>query len=483
MKLKSLLKDEKNVQVKSTLNPEVLGISSHSKAIKPGELYVAYKGVSFDGRDFIEEAYRSKALGVITDIYNPLLDKKFIQIITKDPKSLAQNLSLKLYDKVDYLVGVTGTNGKTTVSFCVKQLLDALDKKCGLVGTCIVDTLKKVEDANLTTPCGIALSRYIHETKQAGGSCLVTEVSSHALDQKRIYGHKFDTCIFTNLTHDHLDYHKTFEAYGEAKLKLFLDDYQKKDEGFAVINIDDPFSNVILSQTKRKVLTYSLKNEKSDFFLKDLVFDEQGFTGVLVHHQKNYPISSHLIGEFNAYNILAALITAYIYSGDLKQVIEKLTSIKGAPGRLEKVTNNIYIDYAHTPDGLESLLKSIKKLPFKKIRLVFGCGGDRDKEKRPLMGKIAENYADEIIVTSDNPRHEEPGKIIQDILAGMTQKPTIYEDRKEALIKASSDLAQDTVLIIAGKGHEKKQQIGSSCIPFDEKKILSSTCHNTIKDC
>jgi UDP-N-acetylmuramoyl-L-alanyl-D-glutamate--2,6-diaminopimelate ligase len=473
MKLKSLLKDEKNVLVKSALNPEVLGISSHSKAMKPFELYVAYKGASFDGRDFIEEAYKSKALGVITDIYNPLLDKKFIQIITKDPKALAQRLCLKLYGTLDYLVGVTGTNGKTTVSFCVKQLLEALDKPCGLVGTCLIDTIKKVEEANLTTPCGILLSRYIHETKQALGNCLVTEVSSHALDQKRILGHEFDTVIFTNLTHDHLDYHKTFEAYGEAKLKLFLKDYMKKEGGFAVINLDDPFSKIILEKTERKVLTYSLKDETADFFLKDMAFSEEGFKGTLIHNQKSYALSSHLIGTFNAYNILAAIMTAYIYTHDLEKVIAHLSAVTGAPGRLEKVTRNIYIDYAHTPDGLESLLQSIKKLPFKKIRLVFGCGGDRDKEKRPLMGKIAETLADEIIVTSDNPRHEEPGQIIAQILSGMQKKAQVFEDRKEALEYAAKDLDKDTVLIVAGKGHEKKQQIGSISIPFDEKKILS----------
>lgn len=472
MQLKSLLKDEKDVTIKSHLNPEVLGISSHSKAIKPGELYVAYQGIHFDGRDFIEEAYRAKALGVITDIYNPLLDKKFIQIITKDPKSLSQRLCFKFYNQVDHLIGVTGTNGKTTVSFCVKQLLDALGLKTGLVGTCIVDTLKKVEEANLTTPCGIFLSRYIHETKQALGSCLVTEVSSHALDQKRIFGHKFDTVIFTNLTHDHLDYHKTFEAYGQAKLKLFLAEYQPQQGGYAVINDDDPFSKKIGASTTRQVLSYSLKNEKADFFLKDLTFTLEGFTGTLVHDYKSYPIAAQLIGEFNAYNILAAIVTAYIYTRDLEKVISKLINVHGAPGRLEKITQNIYIDYAHTPDGLESLLQAIKKMPFKKIRLVFGCGGDRDKEKRPFMGKIAQSYADEIIITSDNPRHENPEKIIQDILLGMSQPPRVYQERKTALFHALEDLDEQTVLIIAGKGHEKKQQIGSQYIPFDDKKIV-----------
>lgn len=472
MLLKNLLKGEQDFVIKSHLNPDITGISSHSKALKPGELYVAYKGTQFDGRDFIQEAYYAKAAGVITDIYNPLLDKKFIQIITKDPKSLAQRLCFKLYQQVDHLIGVTGTNGKTTVSFCVKQLLDALGLKTGLVGTCVIDTLKKIQQADLTTPCGIDLSRYIHETKQALGSCLVTEVSSHALDQRRIFGHKFDTVIFTNLTHDHLDYHKTFAAYGEAKLQLFLPQYQPQQGGYAIINRDDPFAQTIQNVTKREVLTYSLHDEKADFYLKDLMFTTSGFTGTVIHNQISYPIASRLIGEFNAYNLLAAIITAYIYTQDLAQVIGQLDHVKGALGRLERVQDNIYIDYAHTPDGLESLLKAIKKLPFKKIRLVFGCGGNRDKQKRPIMGKIAENYADEIIITSDNPRYEEPEKIIQDILSGMTKQVSVYQDRQQALIKAVTDLDEGTVLIIAGKGHETKQDFGLKQIPFDDKKII-----------
>ena len=472
MKLRSLLKDIPNIQIKGSLNPEITGLSSHSKGIKPGELYVAFSGQNFDGRDFIEEALKAKAAGVITDIYNPLLDKKFIQIITRDPRELARALSFRLYQNVRYLLGVTGTNGKTTVSFCVKQLLDLLQVPTGLVGTCLVDTLKKQQDSSLTTPCGISLSKYIHETMQAGGQALISEVSSHALDQKRILGHKFHTVIFTNLTHDHLDYHKTFEAYGEAKLKLFLDEYMPKEGGYAVINIDDPFSSVILKHTKRQVYSYSLLNPEADFFLTELVFDETGFVGTLHHKDKSYRLTSALLGEFNASNILATLISAYIYTKDLEGAIQAISQVKGAPGRLEKVTDNIYIDYAHTPDGLESLLKSLKKLPFKKIRLVFGCGGDRDREKRPIMGKIAETYADEVIVTSDNPRHEEPIKIIEEILQGITKPVKTIVDRKEALELAKSTLEPDTLLIVAGKGHEKTQQIGSIKVAFDETKIL-----------
>ena len=474
MRLKDLLKDIKNITLKGSSNPVITGLSAHSKSLKPGELYIAFKGQSFDGRDFINEAVNSKAAGVITDIYNPLLDKKFVQIITKDPKALGSSLALKFYSPLDYLLGVTGTNGKTTVSFCVQSLFNALDIKCGLVGTCHLDNLNSIKQATLTTPDSITLARIISEVKQNKGEALITEVSSHALDQKRVFGHKFQTVIFTNLTHDHLDYHKTMEAYAESKLKLFLDDYMPKNKGYAVINIDDPFSKVILEKTKREVFTYSLHDERADFYLKDTLTHTRGIEGTLVFKSKHYKLESSLVGLFNASNLLAAIATAYSVCFNIDKIMQHTKAINGAPGRLEKVKDNIFIDYAHTPDGLESVLTSLKKLPFKKIRLLFGCGGDRDKQKRPLMGKIAESFADEIIVTSDNPRTENPESIIQDILEGMSkQKHSVFVDRKEAIKNALQDLSDDTLLLIAGKGHEKIQIIGTTSVPFDEKDIIN----------
>jgi UDP-N-acetylmuramoyl-L-alanyl-D-glutamate--2,6-diaminopimelate ligase len=482
MRLKTLLQDVKNITVKGTGSPIITGITTFSKAVKPQELYVAFKGHTFDGRDFIDEAIRAHAAGVITDIYNPLLDKKFIQIITKDPKALGMELSLKFYQKVDALIGVTGTNGKTTTSFLIQQLFNSLGLPCGLVGTCHVDNLVSVQTSSLTTPDGLYLARLIHESKLAGAKALVTEVSSHALDQKRIYGHKFHTVIFTNLTHDHLDYHKTFEAYGESKLKLFLKDYQDRNKGYAVINIDDPFSKTILDSTTRDALTYSLKDHKATLFLNELNMYQEGMQGILNYNQKKYNFSCGLVGEYNASNLLASIGAALVQGVDIETILAQLNKLQGAPGRLEKITNNIYIDYAHTPDGLVSVLSSLKKLPFKKIRIVFGCGGDRDKQKRPIMGKTAIDLADEVIVTSDNPRTESPESIIRDILEGMSdkQKVKVIVDRKEALQKACEALEDDTLLLVAGKGHEKTQTIGHVAIPFDERSILEK-CLSQLK--
>jgi UDP-N-acetylmuramoyl-L-alanyl-D-glutamate--2,6-diaminopimelate ligase len=472
MRLKTLLEGFKQITVKGSFNPEITGLSSLSKSLRPKELYIAFCGKTFDGRDFIPEAIQAKASGVITDIFNPLLDKKFVQIITKDPLALGQELALKFYKKVDYLIAVTGTNGKTTSAFCVQQLLNAIGVSCGLVGTCYVDTIQSISQSSLTTPDGISLSKLIHQSVQSGAKALVTEVSSHALAQKRIYGHKFDTVIFTNLTHDHLDYHQTFEAYGQAKLELFKKEYLK-EKGYAVINLDDPFSKNIIDKTLAEVLTYSLENPKADFYLENLQLSLDGMRGLLHFQGKTYPFETGLIGKFNASNILASVASAWIYHKDIECLIKACQDLKPAPGRLEKISSNIYIDYAHTPDGLSSVLHALKKLPFKKVRLVFGCGGDRDKEKRPLMGKLAATLADELIITSDNPRHEDPNLIIEEIISGIKEKNFIkIIDRKQAIFEACQNLESDTLLLIAGKGHEKTQIIGHQTLPFDEVEIV-----------
>jgi len=474
MKLKTLVKDEKDLLLKSSHNPEITGLNTHSKSIKPGELYIAFKGSAFDGRDFIHEALKSGAAGVITDLYNPLLDKKFVQVITKNPQVMGQKLALKFYKKAPWLIGITGTNGKTTTAFCIKQLFDLLGFRLGLVGTCMIDTLFSQKEAFLTTPDGVFLSRLIQETQDAGGVGLVTEVSSHALDQNRILGHVFDVTVFTNLTHDHLDYHKTFEAYQEAKLKLFLDNYLPKTKAFALINLDDPYAETIISKTRREVITYSLKNPKADFYLKDLTVTKEVSRGNLIYQKTSYPFKSPLLGDFNASNILAALACASLIEKDVNKILAQLEFIQGAPGRLQKVQSNIYIDYAHTPDGLESVLKTLKQLPFKKLKVLFGCGGDRDKDKRPLMGQIAETWADDLIITSDNPRFEEPAQILDEIKKGLKNplKARCIVDREEAIFEACRCLEDDTLLLVAGKGHEKFQLVKHEKIPFDEAELI-----------
>jgi UDP-N-acetylmuramoyl-L-alanyl-D-glutamate--2,6-diaminopimelate ligase len=474
MKLKDLLKGLKHIDVKNAGNPLVTGIVTNSKNVRPGEIYVAYKGLSFDGRDFIEEAMKGRASCVITDIYNPFLDKKVVQIITKTPKELGSELARRFYKTLENLIAVTGTNGKTTVSFCIKQILDALNLPCALVGTCLVDTLKMQTKAHLTTPDGISLSRIIHEAASSGAFALASEVSSHALDQKRVMGHKFKVAVFTNLTHDHLDYHQNFESYGTAKLKLFEDEYLLDNTCTAVINLDDAFASTILNQTKRQILTFSLKNPSADFFLTDLDMTQEGFSAKVQAFGKTYEMKSPLVGEYNVSNLLAAIISCYALYPELDQIIQAASFAKGAPGRLEKIGSNIFIDYAHTPDGLENVLGALKKMPYKKIRLVFGCGGDRDKAKRPKMAQMAELLADEIIVTSDNPRTENPETIINEILSGFSSKDKVIAilSRQDALEKAVLDLPHDTALLIAGKGHETTQIIGHTHHAFDERLIL-----------
>jgi UDP-N-acetylmuramoyl-L-alanyl-D-glutamate--2,6-diaminopimelate ligase len=479
--LKDLLTPFKDCVIKNKGNPKITGICSNSKKIQHGDLYVAIVGQKFDGRDFIEEAIKAGAKAVITDLYNPLLDPKIPQVITKNPGKLAQELALKFYERPSILIGVTGTNGKTTVTYLVKSLLDQLDKKTALIGTCEIDTLQYRMNAKLTTPDGIELCRYMQDAKKGGAYALAMEVSSHALDQKRILGVKFDIALFTNLTHDHLDYHKTFEAYKNAKGLLFSKDYVKKD-GLCVFNIDDPVGIEYKNKAPFKTTTYSLKDPSADLHLSDLVIKKEGTFGKLCYQNSSYDFYSPLIGKFNASNALCAVATALHLGFDIQKILEALKTVSGAKGRLEKVTKNIIIDFAHTPDGLESVLSTLKEMDYKKVHVLFGCGGDRDRLKRPKMAEIAQKLADVITITSDNPRTEDPLQIIEDIKKGLSSfdQIQIEVDRKLAIQKAIQKLKADEILVLCGKGHEKSQIIGHIAHEFDEEKIVKETLKELI---
>lgn len=472
--LKQLLASYKDCIIKNKGNPQISGICSHSKKIQHGDIYVAIVGKNVDGRDFIEEAIKSGAKAVITDLYNPLLDPKIPQVITKHPEKLGKELALRFYEKPSCLIGVTGTNGKTTVTYLIQSLLQKLGKKTGLIGTCVIDTLLYQMNAKLTTPDGIELCRFLQDAKKGGAEALAMEVSSHALDQKRIFGIKFDITLFTNLTHDHLDYHKTFEAYQGAKARLFSKEYLKEG-GISILNADDPAGVLFKNQAPYLTCTYSLQNRSADLYLSDLCIKKEGTFGKLHYRGSIFDFYVPLIGQFNASNALCAIAAALHLGYDMQHILEELKTVKGAKGRLEKITDNILIDFAHTPDGLQSVLKTLKEMDYKKVHVLFGCGGDRDRLKRPKMGEIAQKLADVVTITSDNPRTEDPMQIIEDIKKGLSSldQIDIEIDRKLAIQKAIAKLKEDEILVLCGKGHEKSQIIGHIAYAFDEEKIVN----------
>lgn len=479
MKLQQLLV---NVDILKQLGPVdqfVQHITFDSRQVKPGSLFLARKGVQVDGHQFISKAIEKGAQTIVLEKLpkDIVTDVSYIQVqdaataLGMISRNFFHNPSSKLK-----LVGITGTNGKTTTVTLLHQLFKALGYKVGLLSTIqnLVDD--KLVDSQLTTPDIISINQLLQQMVDAGCAYAFMEVSSHAVDQKRIAGLHFSGGIFSNMSHDHLDYHGTFKAYIEAK-KGFFD--QLPATAFALVNIDDKRGPVMIQNTKAKTYTYSLQ-KMADFKGKII---ENTLAGL---HLKFNDIEffSRLIGRFNGYNLLAVFGTAILLDQNQDEVLIHLSNLRSAPGRFEYIREKGgertgIVDYAHTPDALQQVLETINALKSKSSRVitVVGCGGDRDKDKRPKMANIACTHSDLIILTSDNPRTEVPETIIQDMASGIPvekEKDTFkITDRKEA-IKLAVQLAKNQdILLIAGKGHENYQEINGQRFPFDDKQMLN----------
>mgnify|MGYP006090742141 FL=1 len=456
-------------------------IEFNSRSISKNDLFIAIKGNDLDGNFYIPQAIDNGAKIILCESSPKIIVKGISYVIIKDSRQSLAIISSNFYNNPSSklkLIGITGTNGKTTTSTLMHQLFMLLNNKVGLISTNKILINKKVLQSTHTTPDPLNLNRILSMMVEEGVEYCFMEVSSHAIDQHRIYGLNFDIGLFTNLSHDHLDYHKSFKEYRDVK-KAFINSLSKNS--FAIINADDKNGAYMTQNTKAKVYKYALKSS-SDFSLKILEKDFNGMKLLINGHE----VWSKLIGEFNAYNILATYSLAKIFEYSDELILNKISSLISADGRFERILQNNnknigIIDYAHSPDSVQKILETLNELKNKEESLitVIGCGGDRDKAKRPLMGKIAASLSNKVIFTSDNPRFEDPKLIIDQMESGVEQKD-VYKisriiDRKEAIEFACQIAKDDDVILVAGKGHEKYQIKGNVKFEFDDKKILTKS--------
>lgn len=457
---------------------EVQDIQIDSRKVTPGSLFIAIKGVAFDGHQFTDQAVEAGAVGVVYE--ESSLEKKegivYVQVENSAAAAglIAHNFFDQPTEKVK-LVGVTGTNGKTTIATLLYKLFTSLGYKCGLLSTVENHIGDRIVPATHTTPDALSLNALLKQMVEEECTHVFMEVSSHAIHQQRITGLHFAGGIFSNITHDHLDYHKNFDEYIRVK-KSFFDSLPSS--AFAISNADDKRGTVMLQNTNAKKYYYGLKTV-ADFKGKIL---DNSLTG-LVMVVNDQEVHFRLIGEFNAYNLLAVYGAAICLEEDKQEVLRNLSILTGAEGRFDYTVSTkdkviAIVDYAHTPDALLNVLATIKKLKrgFEKIVTVVGCGGDRDKTKRPIMAEVACEHSDKVIFTSDNPRSEDPAQIIKDMEAGVgaaaKRKYISIVDRREAIKTAISLAGQEDIILIAGKGHEKYQEIKGVKNHFDDKEVV-----------
>ena len=478
MLLDDLLRLLEEYKTKNYKNIEISGISYNSQKTKQGDIFICIKGEASDGHNYAEAAAENGAVAVFCE---KELDLDIPQIIVKDTKRTMANISAAFYNepsKEINLIGVTGTNGKTTVTHLIQKILETNNEKCSLIGTLgyKLSSLDEYKDAKHTTPQPPELQRDLRLMSDSGIKNVVMEVSSHSLEQNRVGCCNFNGAVFTNLTQDHLDYHITMHNYFKAKAMLFN---TLQPGAFAVINADDEYSEELQKEVADgvKIITYGVK-KNADVKAEEIEFSTEGAKLSVEFNGHKERMSLHLNGMFSVYNALAAFSTGLALEIDYKTIIKALECTKSVAGRFEIVSKKplVIVDYAHTPDGLENVLKAARELTGAKSQLIclFGCGGDRDTTKRPKMGNIADKLSDKVVVTSDNPRSEDPQLIISDIMTGIktvdTKRIFVEPDRREAIKFLKSISKEDDVIVIAGKGHEDYQILKNETIHFDDRE-------------
>jgi UDP-N-acetylmuramoyl-L-alanyl-D-glutamate--2,6-diaminopimelate ligase len=456
-------------------------ITADSRQATMQSVFVAYMGTKNDGHQYLEKAIQGGAqVVVVENDQNVPVGFSGLVVKVENGKRIFSALSAQLFGSPSQKLvcfGVTGTNGKTSMTYLIEHFLTSIDEKIGIIGTVEHRLGEKKWETSLTTPDAFTLQKRLCDFVEDGARYAAMEVSSHALDQDRVSDVDFDVAIFTNLTLDHLDYHKDMNAYFQAKQKLFTELLwtSKKSPRFAIVNLDDGYGRKLRIADHTLIWTYG-KNASADFRYKVLTSSTEGTEFELKIKNEIFVVRSPLIGDFNVANVVAALAAVTCVGVPLQRSLKNIEKFKGIPGRLQRVTEvpkKIFVDYAHTPDALENTLRTISELKQKnRLIVVFGCGGDRDRTKRPIMGQVAEKYSDQVILTSDNPRTEDPDQIISDIKVGIKNQCEIEPDREIAIEKAMCLASGDDIVIIAGKGHEDYQIIGQQKNDFSDYQTV-----------
>lgn len=482
MKLRDLIQKLDKPVVSGSLDAEVRGLAYDSRKVRKGVIFFALRGTKIDGHDFIAKAIEDDAAAIVAETAPPP-DCTTPWLHVKDSRAALAEMSAEFFGNPSRQMtigGVTGTNGKTTTAFLLHHLLNHAQLRCGLLGTVVYDVGGQMRAATHTTPESLELQGLLADMVKNGCRAAAMEVSSHALEQHRARGVKFSAAIFTNLTQDHLDFHGTMEAYFKAKAKLFAI-VAADPKGKLVINTDDKWGRMLVDEHKDHpgLLTYGFAVQ-STYRVVNPRYDLTGTTYELEHKGRSLLVRTPLIGQFNVYNSIAAIAAAHAMGCNFRDSVRAMANAPQIPGRMERVSADnskfhVFVDYAHTPDGLINALSTARALRPERIVTVFGCGGDRDRTKRPLMAKAVEEQSDICILTSDNPRTEDPERIMDDACKGFKRSSFArIPDRKDAIWQAIQNSKPGDIIIIAGKGHETYQDIQGVKHPFDDRKVAKA---------
>ena len=489
MILNEILNGIERKKIHGDVGLEISGIALDSQKVGRGYLFAALRGEKQDGHSYIKQALERGAAALLLERFTDDVPQGVTVVEVEDSRVALAGVAANFYGRPARsltMVGITGTNGKTTITYLLESIWKAGNKNPGVIGTIDYRFSGRRTEAPMTTPESVEIMRLLGEMRDAGVDRVAMEVSSHAIDKERILGCEFDAAVFTNLTQDHLDYHGSMENYRNVKKRLFTELLRdsSKERKYSIINIDDPAGVQIADEAVGEVITYSIDNPGADVYAFDHSVTGSGISADINTPWGRLEVSSRLFGEHNLSNILAAATAALATGSTPSEVEEGLARFSVVPGRLERVENpcgfEVLVDYAHTPDALKNVLMAIRPLTPGRVVLVFGCGGDRDRAKRPIMGRIGMELSDVLIITSDNPRTESPEKILDDVERGVKEAAgpdekaySRIEDRRTAIKEAVGIARPGDTVLIAGKGHEDYQIVGTVKHPFDDRKVAA----------